>query len=95
VYLASDRPAPSVDIESLENVTLDIVASLELPLEANPPATKPAVGVSGVTLLLALLDVETPLTLTVATVKVYEVPLDRPVTIIGLDEPVPVILLGE
>jgi hypothetical protein len=48
-----------------------------------PPAAYPFLGATGTTELLALLDEETPLVLTVAIVKVYEVPLVKPETVIG------------
>jgi hypothetical protein len=71
-----------------------MVTTRVLPPVVIPPATNPACGVSGVTELLALLDEETPLVLTVATVNVYEVPLASPVTTRGLEAPVALIPLG-
>jgi hypothetical protein len=49
----------------------------------------------GLTELLAELAADVPLALVAVTIKVYAVPFVRPVTEIGLDEPVAVIFPGE
>ena len=49
---------------------------------------------NGVTELLAELAAELPLEFVATAVNVYAVPLVNPVTVIGLDEPVPVMFPG-
>jgi len=49
----------------------------------------------GLTLLLALLAADVPFAFVAVTVKVYEVSLVNPETVIGLDAPVPVSEPGE
>ena len=45
--------------------------------------------------MLAELAVDVPFAVVAVTVNVYAVPFVKPVTVIGLDEPVPVMLPGE
>ena len=65
---------------------------------ALPAVAVPIVGapgtVAGVTLLEAADAGPVPIALVAVTVKVYTVPFVRPVTVIGLDAPVAVILPG-
>jgi hypothetical protein len=50
---------------------------------------------AGLTELEALDAADCPLALVAVTVKVYAVPFDNPLTVIGLDAPVPVAPPGE
>jgi hypothetical protein len=68
-----------------------VKATLALALPAITVVTAGAPGtVDGVTLLLAVEAAPAPSALLAVTVKVYAVPLVRPVTVMGLLVPVPV-----
>jgi hypothetical protein len=61
-----------------------------------PPATtRYSAKIFGVTELLAELAKDVPLVFVATAVNVYAVPFVKPVTIIGLDEPVAVMLPGD
>ena len=62
-----------------------------VPIEGTPGTVGPD---EGVTALDALLGALLPAALLAVTVKVYSVPLDNPVTVIGLAEPLAVMLPG-
>jgi hypothetical protein len=72
-----------------------VTVACALPAVAVPIVGAPGtVGTAGVTLFDAPDAELVPTALVAVTVKVYAVPLVRPVTVIGLPAPVPVIPLG-